>query len=64
MAILFHYPLCPHSRFVRLVLGEFGITPDLVEERAFERRRDFLILNPAGQTPVFVEDADAAVPGA
>ncbi|MBA4334936.1 MAG: glutathione S-transferase, partial [Methylobacterium sp.] len=25
MATLHHYPLCPHSRFIRLVLGEFGL---------------------------------------
>lgn len=64
MAILYHYPLCPHSRFIRLVLGEFGITPELIEERVSDRRRDFLILNPAGQTPVMVEDPIASIPGA
>ena len=25
MITLFHHPFCPHSRFVRLVLGEFGL---------------------------------------
>ena len=63
MATLYHHPLCPHSRFVRVVLSEFGIEPRLVEERAFERRRDFLALNPACQTPVLVEEAAPAVPG-
>ena len=29
MTELYHHPLCPHSRFVRLVLGEFGIEPTL-----------------------------------
>ncbi|MGD0634311.1 MAG: glutathione S-transferase family protein [Beijerinckiaceae bacterium] len=64
MAQLHHHPLCPHSRFVRLVLGEFGIQPELIEERPFERRQDFLALNPAGQTPVLVEQSGAVVPGA
>ena len=64
MATLYHHPLCPHSRFVRVVLGEYGIEPRLVEERAFDRRRDFLALNPAGQTPVLVEEMAPAVPGA
>ena len=64
MATLYHHPMCPHSRFARLVLGEYGIEPRLVEERAFERRRDFLALNPAGQTPVLVEEIAPAVPGA
>lgn len=64
MATLYHHPICPHSRFVRLILGEFGIEPDMVEERVYERRRDFLLLDPAGQTPVMVVDNDLVVPGA
>lgn len=64
MAILFHYPLCPHSRFIRLVLGEFGFEVELVEERVWERRREFLEMNPAGATPVLREENGFAVPGA
>ena len=64
MATLYHHPLCPHSRFVRLVMGEFGMEPHLIEECAFERRRDFLALNPAGTTPVLVEEQARCVPGA
>jgi len=64
MATLYHHPLCPHSRFIRLVLAEFGLEPDLVEERAFERRHEFLVMNPAGTTPVFVEEQIGVVPGA
>lgn len=64
MAILFHYPLCPHSRFIRLVLGEFGIEAELVEERVWERRREFLEMNPAGATPVLREENGFSVPGA
>jgi glutathione S-transferase len=64
MAILYHHPLCPHSRFVRLILDEYSIDAELVEERAFERRVEFLVLNPAGTTPVLVEEQVGAVPGA
>lgn len=64
MAKLYHHPLCPQSRFVRASLAEYGIEPELVEERAFDRRRDFLVLNPAGNTPVFAEPGIEAVPGA
>lgn len=64
MAILYHHPLCPHSRFVRLILDEYSIDAELVEERAFERRVEFLALNPAGTTPVLVEEQVGAVPGA
>ena len=53
---LFHRPFCPHSRFIRLVLAETGIEPELIEEKTWERREDFLRLNPAGTTPVLMAD--------
>jgi glutathione S-transferase len=64
MVTLHHHPFCPQSRFVRLVLGEMGIEPQLQEERPWERRIDYLVLNPAGTTPLFVEENGFAVPGA
>lgn len=64
MLTLFHQPLCPHSRFARLALAEYGLTARLVEERFWERRNDFLTLNPAGTIPVLVEEGQPAVPGA
>ena len=64
MPQLYHHPLCPHSRFIRLALGEYGVEAELIEERVHERRRAFLLLDPAGQTPVLVEDGGLVVPGA
>src|SRR5208283_4287662 len=64
MLTLFHHPFCPHSRFVRLVLEELGLPVRLVEERTWERREEFLLLNPAGATPVLVEEGAPPVPGA
>ena len=64
MYTLFHHPFCPHSRFVRLVLGEYGLDLRLVEERAWERREGFLALNPAGTTPVLFAEGQPPVPGA
>jgi glutathione S-transferase len=64
MLTLFHHALCPHSRFVRLILEEFGEPIRLVEERSWERREEFLALNPAGTTPVLVEEGVPPVPGA
>ena len=64
MVKLYHHPLDPNSRFVRLSLAEYGIEPDLYEERTFERRHEFLLLNPANTLPVLVEAAGAVVPGA
>ena len=64
MAVLYHHSMCPHSRFVRLALAEYGMDVELAEERTFERRRDFLMLNPAGTTPVLVEQSGMVLPGA
>ncbi len=64
MAILHHYPFCPHSRFIRLVLAEMGMQPDVCEERPWERRAEYLLLNPAGTTPLLLEENGFAVPGA
>lgn len=64
MLTLFHHPFCPFSRFIRLALGEYGETPQLIEERFWERRTEFLTLNPAGTTPVLLEEGRPPVPGA
>src|SRR2546430_6097704 len=64
MYTLYHHPFCPHSRFIRLVLGEHGLDLRLVEERAWERREGFLVLNPAATTPVLMADGFPPIPGA
>jgi glutathione S-transferase len=64
MLTLLHHPLCPQSRYIRLILGEYGIAARLAEERFWERRQEFLLLNPAGEIPVLVVDGQPAVPGA
>jgi glutathione S-transferase len=52
MTRLYHHPLSPFSRKVRLVLAEKRIEVELVEERYWEQDPDFLRRNPAGQVPV------------
>jgi glutathione S-transferase len=64
MVTLFHHPFCPHSRFIRVALGEYGLEARLVEERVWERRHEFLAMNPAATTPVLVTEGAPAVPGA
>jgi glutathione S-transferase len=64
MYTLFHHPFCPHSRFIRLVLGEYGLDLRLVEERVWERREAYLALNPAATTPVLIAEGVPAIPGA
>jgi len=64
MPTLFHHTFCPHSRFVRLALGEHSVAVRLIEERTWERRHDFLVLNPAGTTPVLIDEGQPPIPGA
>lgn len=52
MARLFHAPLSPYCRKVRLSLAEKKIECELVEERYWEKDPDFLRRNPAGKVPV------------
>lgn len=56
MRVLHHLPLSPFSRKVRVVLKEKALEFDLEVERVWERRLDFLTLNPAGQVPVLQDD--------
>src|SRR6185437_1788480 len=56
---LFQFPLCPFSRKVRLVLAEKGVGHELVRENPWEKRDEFIDLNPAGETPVMVEPDQA-----
>jgi glutathione S-transferase len=56
MRRLYHQPLSPFCRKVRLVLAEKKIEVELVEEPTWERRMDFLRLNPAGKVPVLKID--------
>lgn len=52
---LLQFPLCPFSRKVRLVMAEKAIAVELIREYPWERRDEFVDLNPAGETPVLVE---------
>lgn len=52
MNTLYHYPLSPFSRKVRLCLAEKKIEVGLVEVRYWEKDPDFLRRNPAGKVPI------------
>ena len=64
MPTLYHHPMSTASRFVRLILSEYGYQTELAEEQPWEKRRDFLSLNPAGTLPVYVDDSMRALCGA
>ncbi len=63
MAKLYHFPLDPFCRRLRLSLGEYGGQAELLEERPWERRAAFLSLNPAGELPVFIDDDGTVAAG-
>ncbi|MCV6594273.1 MAG: glutathione S-transferase family protein [Silicimonas sp.] len=52
MIRLYHVPLSPFCRKVRLSLAEKKLEVELVEERYWERDPDFIRRNPAGKVPV------------
>ena len=52
MAQLYHFPLSPFCRKVRLSLAEKRIEVKLEEERYWEQDPEFLRRNPAGKVPV------------
>lgn len=55
MRTLFHLWLHPFSRKVRVVLAEKNLDFELQIEKVWERRIEFLALNPAGDVPVLME---------
>jgi len=55
MRTLFHLWLHPFSRKVRVVLTEKKLDFELQIEKVWERRTEFLALNPAGDVPVLIE---------
>ena len=63
MPRLFHFPLCPFSRRIRLAFGELDIDAELNEERPWSLTPSLLKLNPAGTLPVLVEDDRSVVAG-
>jgi glutathione S-transferase len=63
MRQLFHHPLQPQSRAIRLQLAEKRLEAEFVVERPWDRREQFLIMNPSGEVPVLVEDGHLAVCG-
>jgi glutathione S-transferase len=62
MRVVYHYPLCPYSRKVRLALTEKKLDFNLEHERFWEKRSDFLKLNPAGEVPVLVDLNGSSIP--
>ena len=62
MRVLYHLPLSPFARKVRLVLGEKKLPFELQLEKVWERRPEYLDLNPAGTVPTLVEEKGLIIP--
>lgn len=56
---LYHLPLCPFSRKVRVALREKGLAAELVEVQPWSLGEEFLALNPAGEVPVLADGEQA-----
>ena len=63
MQTLYHLWLSPFCRKVRIVLHEKKIDVNLQVENVWERRKEFLALNPAGSVPVLLEPGGPALSG-
>ena len=55
MRTLYHLWLHPFSRKVRIALAEKKLDFELKIEKVWERRTEFLSINPAGDVPVLIE---------
>ena len=53
---LYQFPLCPFSRKIRLLMGEKNIAYEMVREDPWAASDMFYNLNPAGSTPVLVDE--------
>lgn len=63
MRILYHHPLSAPSRKVRVALAEKRLEFTLEVEKTWDRREDFLVMNPAAEVPVLVEPDGIIVAG-
>ena len=63
MRVLYHLALSPLSRKARIVLAEKGLEFTLKSEKVWERRPEFLALNPAGEVPVLIESDGTVLAG-
>ena len=61
--ILYHTPLSPACRKIRLMLLEKELDFELKEESVWERRPAFFAMNPAGEVPVLEVDNGAILCG-
>jgi glutathione S-transferase len=62
MRVLYHLPLSPFARKVRMVLAEKRLPFDLRVEKIWQQRPEYRELNPALTVPTLVEDNGLVIP--
>lgn len=63
MRKLYHYPICPLSRQIRVLLKEVDAPFTMIKEDYWQRDATFLSLNPAGTLPVLHETFELIIAG-
>src|SRR5579863_4179936 len=63
MRLLYHLWLSPFARKIRIVLQEKNLDFSMKVEKVWERRPEFLALNPAGDVPVLIEPDGTVLAG-
>ena len=63
MLTLYHYQLCPSSRFIRLLLDEYKIEHIMQLENYWKPQDEFLLINPAGHLPVLIDNSNFPIIG-
>lgn len=54
MLTLYYHPICPLSRQIRVLLKELDVENSLIKEDFWQRRAEFLLINPHATLPVIV----------
>ena len=62
MRLLYHLPLSPYARKVRIVLAEKRLPFEMRVEKVWERREEYLELNPANKVPTLIEENGLVIP--
>jgi glutathione S-transferase len=64
MRLLYHTPLSPFCRKIRMMMREKNLEFELVNENPWDKNLEFFALNPAGEVPVLVEENGTVISGA
>ncbi|MDD2705801.1 MAG: glutathione S-transferase family protein [Acidocella sp.] len=62
MRVLYHLPLSPYSRKVRMVMAEKRLPFEVRLEKVWERQPGYMELNPACTVPTLIEDNGMVIP--